>query len=147
MLVRELMVQPPAVVDHNTSLGEVAQIMRARQAACVSVVDDRGELCGVVTEADFVPEERLVPFSTERLPKLFDEWMPNRHVEHVYRAARGLKVKDILKSTAIAVEENAPVEEALLKMQSVHCFPVVQGHVPIGIVSRHEVLLLMTQIG
>jgi len=96
MLIRELMVQPPAVVHQDTPLAEVAQVMLARHLACVAVVDDRGELCGVITEEDFVPEDRLVPFSTERLPKLFGEWMPRWDVEKVYKAARGLKAKDIL---------------------------------------------------
>src|SRR3989339_105175 len=144
MLIRELMVQPPAVVHQDTPLAEVAQVMLARHLAGVAGVDDRGELCGVITEEDFVPEDRLVPFSTERLPKLFGEWMPRWDVEKVYKAARGLKAKDILKSSAIAVDEDTSIEEALLKMQSARCLTVVRENVPIGIVSHHEVLLLMT---
>lgn len=144
MLIQELMVQPPAVVHQDTPLGEVAQAMLARQVACVAVVDDRGELCGVITEDDFVPEERLVPFSTERLPKLFDEWLPRRGVAKVYEAARALKAKDIMRTAAIAVTEDAPVEEALFKMRSFRCVPVVRGNVPIGTFSPHEVLHMMT---
>ncbi|MCL5745687.1 MAG: CBS domain-containing protein [Acidobacteria bacterium] len=146
MLIREIMKQPPVLVHQDTTLGEVAQIMLARQLACVAVVDDRGELCGVITEDDFMPEDRLVPFSTERLPKLFGEWMPRGGVERVYPAGRGMKAKDIQKAPAIVVSEGTPVEETLLKMQrqSVRCLPVLRDNVPIGTFSHHEALMMMT---
>jgi len=59
-------------------------------------------------------------------------------------AARALKAKDIMRTATIAIAEDAPLEEALLKMRSARCLPVVRENVPIGIVSRHEVLLLLT---
>jgi CBS domain-containing protein len=146
MLVREIMAQPPALVHQETPLSEVAQIMLARRLACVAVVDDRGELCGVIGEDDFAPEDRLVPFSTERLPQLFGEWMPKFCVEMAYQAARRLRARDILKAPVTVVSEDTPVEEALLKMQrqSVRCLPVVRDNVPIGTFSCREALLMMT---
>jgi len=39
MLIRELMLRQPIVVQEDTSLGEIAQAMLARQAGCVVAVD------------------------------------------------------------------------------------------------------------
>jgi CBS domain-containing protein len=144
MLIRELMARPPVVVREDTPLGEVAQAMLARQVGCAAVVDNSGELCGVIIEEDFVPEERLLPFSTERLPKVFDQWVPRRGVAQLYKGASSLKAKDIMRTAAVAVAEDAPVEEALLMVRSHRCVPVVRGNVPIGMFSPHEVLHLMT---
>lgn len=143
MLIREVMVKPPVVVHQQTPLAEVAEVMLTRQASCVAVVDDQGELSGIITEDDFVPAERGIPFSTERLPNLFGEWMPNEGVERVYEAARGLKAEDIMKPPACELAENTPLEEALVMMQSHRHLPVVRGKVPVGTFSQHEVLMMM----
>lgn len=143
MLVRDLMVQPPTVVHRDASLGEVARAMLASRTACLAVVDDRGELCGIITEDDFVPEESLLPFSTERLPRVFAEWVSRRDAASVYRAARSLKAKDVMKPAMFSVADDAPVEEALFRMRSCRCIPVVRKNVPIGTLSPHEVLQMM----
>jgi len=144
MLVRDLMVQPPAIVHQDTPLGEVVQLMLARHLTCVAVVDDRGRLCGLIGEEDFLPRERLFPFSTERLPRLFGEWLSRRHVELAYTEARGLKAKEVMTPPTIVITGDTPLEEALLQLEWARCLPVVQSETPIGTLSHREVLLMMT---
>jgi CBS domain-containing protein len=62
MNVGELMHTPPIVCDTKRTLGEVARLMGERDVGCVMVVDEVGELAGVVTDRDLalrgIGEER-----------------------------------------------------------------------------------------
>jgi len=143
VLTREIMTQPPAIVHQDTPLSEVVELMLSRRLEGVAVVDEQGGLCGLITDEVFTPEGRAVPFSTERLPQLFGEWMPKHGVEKMYATARRLKAKDVMRTWPCVIAEEAPVEEALLKMQSARCLVVVRGNVPVGILSHHDVLSMM----
>jgi CBS domain-containing protein len=52
MNVGELMHTPPIVCDTKRTLGEVARLMGERDVGCVMVVDEVGELAGVITDRD-----------------------------------------------------------------------------------------------
>ncbi|HUX11108.1 MAG TPA: CBS domain-containing protein, partial [Terriglobia bacterium] len=96
MLVRQIMLTPVITVEECCSLEEAAKIMLDRNVGGLPVVDGRGELCGIVTESDFVAREKGIPFSLYRFPQMFGEWMPHEHVERIYEAARRRAVREIM---------------------------------------------------
>ncbi len=57
MIVRELMAQPVVVVRENTTLEVIARTLLERRIGCVPVVNERGELIGIVTESDFAAKD------------------------------------------------------------------------------------------
>jgi len=52
--VRDVMDTDPLMVDARTSIEAAAHLMRARDVADALVMDDQGELCGVLTNSDIV---------------------------------------------------------------------------------------------
>ena len=112
---------------------------------CLPVVDDAGRLCGVVTESDFAAKKRGVPFSTLFLPQLFNDWMPPEGIERVYQAARTTRTDDIMSTDLATVSEDASVEEVIEQMlyRDINHVPVVRDGIPVGIVSRHDLLRMM----
>ena len=145
MFVRQIMLTPVVTVDENCSLEEAAKVMLDRNVGGLPVVDDRGELCGIVTESDFVAKEKGIPFSLYRFPQMFGEWMPHEHVERIYEAARRRAVRNIMSRNVITVTEADTVETVLDRMLQcgLHRLPVVRDSKPIGMVTRHELLRLM----
>ena len=145
MLVRQIMLTPVITVDEECSLEEAAKIMLDRNVGGLPVVDDRGELCGIVTESDFVAREKGIPFSLYRFPQMFGEWMPHEHVERIYEAARRRAVREIMSREVITVTEVDTIETVLEKMLKcgLHRLPVVRDRKPVGIVTRHDLLRLM----
>jgi CBS domain-containing protein len=73
MFVRQIMVAPVITVDEECSLEEAAKIMLDRSIGGLPVEDERGDLCGMVTESDFVAKEKGIPFSVYRFPQMFGE--------------------------------------------------------------------------
>ncbi len=145
MFVRQIMMTPVITVDEDCSLEEAAKIMLDHNIGGLPVVDSKGNLCGIVTESDFVAKEKGIPFSIYRFPQMFGEWMPQEHVERMYQAARRRSVREIMSENDITLTEAETIETVLEKMLKggLHRLPVVRARKPVGIVTRHDLLRLM----
>ena len=141
------MCTPVITVDEDCSLEEAAKIMLDRNVGGLPVVDERGDLRGIVTESDFVAREKGIPFSIYRFPQMFGEWMPHEHVERIYESARRRAVREIMCQNVVTVTEVDTIETVLEKMLKggLHRIPVVRGRKPVGIVARRDLLRLMLE--
>lgn len=147
MKVSELMTEPVLTISEDRSLEEVAHKMLDNKVGGLPVVDDEGKIVGMVTESDFSAKEHAIPFSRIYAPQLFGEWMSKEGVDKAYEAARSIEVKQVMSSPAITVKEDDTVAEAVRRMlnHKVHRLPVVRDDIPIGIISRHDLLKLVVQ--
>ncbi len=147
MKVSEIMSEPILVVSEDRTLEEVAHKMLNNRVGGLPVVDDQGKIVGMVTESDFSAKEHAIPFSRQYAPQLFGEWMSKEGVDKAYKAARSILVKEIMSSPAVTITEEETLAEAVRKMleHSVHRLPVVRDDIPVGIVSRHDLLKLVVQ--
>ena len=69
MKVRECMSESPATVPDDLSVEECCEVMERAQVRRIPVVDDRGRLCGIVSQADIAlrtPDDSLVADVVER---------------------------------------------------------------------------------
>lgn len=145
MKVAELMVTPVITVPEDCTLREAAEIMVKRNIGCLPVVDQQGEIAGIVTESDFSAREKSIPFSLSRFPQVLGEWLPKEGVERIYARARTMPVAEIMQGPVVTITADDTLEHALEKMlaKHVHRLPVVQGKTPVGMVSRRDLLQLM----
>ncbi len=145
MKVSEIMVQPVATAHEGDTLEEVARTMLEQRIGCLPVVNDRGELTGIITESDFTAKERGVPFSLIRAPQVFGQWLGKEGAEEIYQAARKLTAHEVMNPRPITVPEDATLEDVLEKMlqHDINRLPVVRGKQPVGIIARHDLLKLM----
>jgi CBS domain-containing protein len=145
MEARELMMQPVATVRPSATLAEVIRVMLDRRIGCVPVVDERGKLCGIVTESNFADKVRCVLVSTAVVPHLFDAAMPRGAAARVREAARTTLVKEVMTAPVVTVEEGTHAEAVacLLDRHGFDHVVVVRDGTPVGIVSRHDFLRLM----
>ncbi len=138
---------PVVVAGEETTLREVAQIMLDRAIGSVPVVDGRGELIGIVTEADFAGSEQTVPFAfpTTRLPQVFHRWIEGGDFEEICAEVGELPVREVLPSRVVTAQEGEPVQELVERMirKRVSRVLVVRGRKPVGIVTHHDVLRLV----
>lgn len=139
------MAQPVLTVPENTSLEQIAALMLQHHVGCVPVVNAGGELCGIITESDFAAREKGVPFSTFRAPQVLGKWLTDDGIERVYELARKMVAREIMKTTVITLAEEEPIERAveLMLRHDINRIPVVRDRVPVGVVSRHDLLKLL----
>lgn len=147
MKVREIMREPVIVSDEDQTLEEAATLMLEKNVGGLPVVNGEGKLVGMVTESDFSAKEHALPFSRIYAPRLFGEWMSKEGVEKAYEAARSITVKEIMTRAVITANEDDLLAEVIKKMLEyhVHRIPVVRDGMPVGIISRHDLLRLVAK--
>ncbi len=147
MKVGEIMTEPVITVSKDRTLEEVAHIMLKSKVGGLPVVDNEGKIVGLVTESDFSAKEHAIPFSRNYAPQLFGEWMSKEGINKAYEAARSIEVQEVMSKPAITIGEDDTVAEAVRRMleRRVHRLPVVRDGIPIGIVSRHDLLKMVVQ--
>lgn len=146
MLVEQIMSRPVVTVRDDVNLQEVARLMLAKSIGGMPVVDSGGRIAGIVTESDFTGELRLVPFSSLKFPNLLDQWLPEQRAGEIYRAARNRKVTEVMSANPVTAEPTETVTALIHRMveSGHHRIPVVSSGVPVGMVTRHDLLLLMS---
>ena len=142
MKVKEIMTAPVIVGKEENTVEEIAHIIIDNKIGCVPIVGKDGKMVGIITETDFMVKERCVPFSRFNAPQLFGNWMPEEGVEQAYKNARELMARDIMSEDVVSVAEEDGVDEVIKEMlkHDYHHIPVVRDGVPVGIVTRHDIL-------
>jgi CBS domain-containing protein len=148
MKVGEIMRQPVVVVHDSDTLEHAAKLMLQNDLRGLPVVDEAGKICGFISVSDYVAKEKHFPFSHVAALQLFGKWVPKEGMVEIYEQARTLPVREIMNSPALTVEESGTVEELvdLMLRQGLSRIPVVRDGIPVGIVSRHDLLKLMFKI-
>lgn len=128
--VLDIMTRSPVTVRANVTVGELLALFDRHEFNAFPVLDDRGELCGIVTKLDVL--RLLRPDGALRIPGPRD----------VAQAT----VADVMRRGVVSVEPRDPLVVAadLMVETRLHSLPVVErrggGPVLVGIVSRGDLL-------
>ena len=134
MRVRDVMSSPVVCVPPDMPLKEVADLLVTRAISAVPVVE-RGELVGIISEADLVPLE-LAPDPRAHLIPPAD--LPG----HLPKVAAEAMTREV-----VALPEEADVAEAgrLLLERRLKSIPVLRGRRVVGIVARRDLLAVLAR--
>ncbi len=136
--VREVMTTRVIWVRKDASFREMATALRQHRVSAFPVVDDDGQVIGVVSEADLLAKEAL-DTEPEDLPGMITGILHRKEAEK----ARGITAGDLMTSPAIIAHPGDSVEHAarLMHDRRVKRLPVVDedGRL-LGIVSRADLL-------
>lgn len=151
-LVGEIMTRPVVTAGPDESLLEAARTMRAHHVSGLPVIDPDGRVLGVLSEKDIVAAlDRQVGIGHARgiLDVLLAAYEPKRHdlLDRSVAALLNGRVREAMSHPAATVEEDAPLTEAwhLLRQYSVNRLPVVRDDRLVGILTRQDVLKVLTQ--
>lgn len=145
MQVRDIMRKPVVVVRDSDTLENAAKLMLQNDLRGLPVIDETGKICGFISVSDYLAKEKHFPFSHVAALQLFGKWIPKEGMEGIYEQARTLPVREIMNSPAFTVQECDTVEALVdwMLRHGLSRIPVVRDGIPVGIVSRHDLLKLM----
>lgn len=145
VLARDIMQAPVVTARSGATVEEIARLMIDRRIGSVVIVDEAGELAGIVTETDFTGEETILPYSRHRSPSAFGVLLAGRGLDEIYEASRLLTARQVMTHAVTAVHETTPAEDVadLMIRHDVSRIPVVRDGKPVGIVARHDLLRLL----
>jgi len=149
MTIKELMTEPVVTVDENMLAVDVARVMQEHDIGAVVVVDESGQLCGIVTESDFTGIGRSVPFSVALAPVVFGARAATiAELERIYAMARQLRVRQIMSEKVQTAEESEEIGAVVQRMlaRNLRHVPVVRNGKPVGMLARHDILKLVAAL-
>ena len=147
MLAKDIMTTDVCTVTPATRVGDVAKLLLARRISGVPVVDDKGALCGVVSEGDLL---RRAETGTERRRAWWLELLTeNRDLAHDFVKSHGLTAGDVMTASVVTVAEDAPLAEVAntLERGRIKRVPVMRGGKMVGIISRSNLLQALATAG
>jgi CBS domain-containing protein len=140
MKAADVMVSNVITVDVNASIGDVAAILLNNHISGAPVVDEKGELVGIVSEGDLMrrPEIETSRRHSWWLQLVSTEWgSANEYIKSHSR-----KVADVMTRDVITAKPDTPLGDiaALLERKRIKRVPIVEGNKLVGLVSRANIL-------
>src|SRR5215470_7118075 len=140
MKARDVMTWSAITVKPDESVARAVQLMLQNKISGLPVVDDQGQLAGIVTEGDFLRRGEL---GTQRQRPRWLEFLlgPGRLASEYVRASRQ-KVSQVMTTEAKTITPETPLEDVvrLMERHRVKRLPVVQDGKLVGMVSRADLL-------
>lgn len=137
MRVKDVMTTPAIVVPQGAPLAQALDLMIDHKLSGLAVVDEAGQLCGVLSESDML---RRVELGTTRKSRWWSRLFSDPAGAEAYRLAAGRKVCDLMTMSPITVDDTATLDEAAAQMEEyrVKRLPVLHDGDLVGMISRAD---------
>jgi len=140
MKAEDVMVSTVITVGVNASIGEVAAILLNNHISAAPVVDEKGELVGIVSEGDLM---RRPEIGTTKRHSWWLELISNKWASATeYIKSHSRKVADVMTRDLITAKPDTPLGDiaGLLERNQIKRVPIVERGKLVGIVSRANIL-------
>jgi CBS domain-containing protein len=140
MNAADIMTRNILSVGPESRVVEAIGLMLDNHVSGLPVIDEAGQLVGIVTEGDLL---RRGETGTERhRPRWVEILMGPGRLAGEYVRTHGRKIGEIMSHEIVSVEPQTPLDEivALMERHRIKRVPVLEGEKLIGIVSRADFL-------
>jgi CBS domain-containing protein len=138
MRVKDVMAKQVVNVSPRASVADALDIMTRSRLSGLPVIDEKGSLVGIVSEADFLRRAELgtAKPAAHWLESIF---LPGRAAE-VYARAHAKHIDQIMSTDVATIDENASLGDAVALMEGrrVKRLPVVAGGKVVGMITRAD---------
>jgi CBS domain-containing protein len=145
---KDIMTRDVIVVRPETGIEELAKILVEHKISGAPVVNEDGEIIGIVTENDLISRNKRIHIPT--FIRLFDAFImlerPSKMEEEIKKMI-ATTVGDICTKNVITVSEDTPVEDiaTIMAEKKVHLIPVVDGKRVVGIIGKVDIIKAMAK--
>lgn len=130
-------------VTTETSVKELARTLTANSISGAPVVDDAGNIIGIVTESDLVDQNKKIHIPT--VISILDSFIflesPDRMDQEIRKIA-GAVVADIYTADVVTVTEQTPVDElaTIMSERNIHTLPVLNNGKLTGVIGKKDII-------
>ena len=143
MLARDVMTGGVVPVNSKSSLAHAVELMVKLKVSGLPVVDDRGQLVGMLTEGDLL---RRAELGTERKrPRWLELLLGPGAIAEDYVKTHARRVDEVMTEGVYSVAEPTPLADVVSLMNSrrIKRVPVVRDGLPVGIISRADLVRVL----
>ncbi len=146
MKAYNVMTEDVIAVRAETTVKEIARLLTKNRIGGVPVVNDEREVIGMVNKGDLFLKQKRVPYVGMTAPALFDRFVNPENIAEKYEEASDLTAADVMTKAVVTVDawdEVGQVAETMTQ-HNVRRVPVVRGGKLVGIISRSDIINLLT---
>ena len=134
MLVKDRMSPEPICAKPDMAVTEAQALMRDNHIRHLPVVDDEGQLVGLVTQRSLL---KALPSEVSHFSRF----------EVSYVLAK-IKVRDVMVANVLTIDEDTAIEEAarIMADQSIGCLPVMRAGGLVGIITDNDLFTTMVDL-
>jgi CBS domain-containing protein len=146
MKASDVMTRSILSVRPDTSIAEAIRLMLDNRVSGVPVIDEAGRLAGILTEGDLL---RRGETGTERQrPRWLEILMGPGRLASEYVQTHGRRVAEIMTRDVVSVTPETALDEVvgLMERRRIKRVAVLAGDVPVGIVSRADLIRALAHI-
>ena len=148
LTVADIMTKDVVTIHATTTVREMAAIFEAKGFGTLPIVDEAGNLAGIVTASDLIEQDR--PLHIPTVISLFDWVIPlegegalQRNLDKITaQTASELASTDVV--TVTSSDSVSSVAE-IMSSKKLHALPVLAGKKLVGIVSRIDIIRSMNR--
>lgn len=141
---RDIMTRNPIVLKRDVSVKEAAELFTEKGIGGAPVVDDEGNLIGMVSSGDLIMRDVRLRYPT--VIHVLDSFIylpnPAQRFNEELKKAVGATVGDVMSEKVIATDPDATIEDVATLMvdHDVDRIPVVEDDKPIGIITKADIV-------
>jgi CBS domain-containing protein len=141
MKVRQMMTTDVVSARPDMPLKHVAELLVTHRISGLPVLDDKGQVVGVISEADFVARESG-DASRSKTGGWLAVFAPDREGRRKLDAMAASKVEDAMSRPAVTIGPEDPLDSAarLMSGRKINRLPVVEDGKLVGIISRADIV-------
>jgi CBS-domain-containing membrane protein len=141
--VADVMTRDVITVTPETPLRELASILSEKHINGVPVVDDKGNVLGVVCESDLVDQNK--PLHIPTVFVILDSVIPMENpwrLQKEFKRLAATAVGDIYSKPAVSVEPDTDLSEVarIMSERKFYTLPVIEGGKLVGVVGKADVI-------
>ncbi len=145
---KEIMTRDVKTAHPDMPVKELAALLYKNKIGGVPVVDDDGEVVGVVTENDLIDQNKKLHIPT--MVSFLDSVIfldSAATFEKEIKKMTGSQVKDVCSERLFTVDEDAGLEDiaSLISEKGVHTLPVLKDGKLVGVIGKADLIRVMAQ--
>lgn len=139
---KDIMTRDVITVKPSTTIEKLARKLMKHQISGTPVVDEHGNLKGIVTENDLISKNSRLHIPT--ILRLFDAFIPlgtSRLEDEIKKMAASI-VEDICTKEVITVDAEASLEDiaTIMTEKRIHLLPVLKRRKLVGIIGKKDLI-------
>jgi len=143
LTAKDIMTRDVVTVKPETSIEELASLLVKHQISGVPVVDDAGDLYGIVTENDLISQNKRLHIPT--VVSFLDAAIyleSSKKFEQEVKRITATKAGDICARKVLTIAEDTTLVDiaTIMDEKKTHLLPVVKNGKMVGIVGKRDVV-------
>ena len=149
LTARDIMTKDVVTVTPDTSIEELASRLVKNEISGVPVVNESGELYGIVTENDLISQNKRLHIPT--VVSFLDAAIyleSSKKFEQEVKRVCATKAGDICTRKVISITEDTNIVDiaTIMDEKKVHILPVVRNKKVVGIVGKRDIVKAVARL-